>query len=427
MTNFTSAHPLGYRSRLRPLKTGTSTYAASAPPANQGSTKPTLKPPKSPYEVEIKPAGTEPPTKDGEIRLYKFTDDKDVDDPKNLQGMYSDNIVYPGNIDEAIKLFDDSRRVIFVNGMNNNGTHHRDSAWFLSYIQLCPVIGVFNKTDGGLKDFGQCLTDKLTIQGTAPIPGSPKIVFDAILKIEELISGKPLDRAEAMTRYLASNPATVALFKLLRSPAAKDVPIYAHSQGNIILSNALQAVEIVDGSKAIQGREVHSYGSPTIIWPGGLNHTNNAFTFDIIGMIDLIFRWDISKVGLPEAAPAMWPWAHNFCVYLLDDAAFAINKHRVGGWSLTLSMDEEGLAQDLVKMGLNEPRVTKIFKRLDDKHNSDSDDVARYYINAMKKSTTGDTVLKTMKSTLVPLLKKILSEGYTSDADQDCINYLNSL
>lgn len=397
MANFRSAHPLGYDSQISPLSDGTLVRAPSPRPGRGGHGKSPVAPSISPLQVLIRHSRTDPPTEDGEIRLYRFTDDKNVDDPKNLQGMYSDNIVYPGNIDEAKKLFDESRKIIYVNGMNNTGGDHRDSSWFLSYIQLCPVIGLFNKTDGGFTDLIQCLTDKLTIQAMAPIPGTPKMVFRALLKVEEALVGHPQDPATSMYRYLQSNPATASLFKLLRSPEGKDLPIYAHSQGNLILSNALQAIEIVDGSKAIKGREVHSYGSPTIVWPSGLNHYVNAFTFDPVAMLDFMFSWDISKVGVPDASPMAWPWAHNFCVYLLEDAAFAINRHRIGGWGMTFNMDEEGLAKDLIKMGQNEPRVTKIFKRLDNKHNSDSDDVARIYINGMRSTAANNSKLEAMK------------------------------
>jgi hypothetical protein len=61
---------------------------------------------------------------------------------------------------DASKFFSQSRKVIFINGMKNSGRVHAESALALSLVQMCPVIGLFNRSSGFLVDLWQCLMDK---------------------------------------------------------------------------------------------------------------------------------------------------------------------------------------------------------------------------------------------------------------------------
>ncbi len=89
------------------------------------------------------------------------------------------------------------------------------------------------------------------------------------------------------------------------------------------------------------------------------------------------FSFSISKLG------GVW-FSHGFKSYMTDDATFVVNRFRWGSLGLTASMDEKGLADALVQMGTNLPRVPRIFERLDAVHNSDVDDVAELYLEQVK-------------------------------------------
>jgi hypothetical protein len=65
----------------------------------------------------------------------------------------------------AKDYFDLQRRVIFINGMDNAPDAHARSALALSLVQMCTVIGVYNRTAGPIRDLAQCLGDKLQFDG----------------------------------------------------------------------------------------------------------------------------------------------------------------------------------------------------------------------------------------------------------------------
>ena len=181
---------------------------------------------------------------------------------------------------------------------------------------------------------------------------------------------------------LARNAAQVPLFDLLRKPENKHREFFAHSQGNLILSNALQAIAAVDGPAGLAGYKVHTFGSPAVNWPLGLRKFEHGFTFDYVAFFaGFDATWSISKVGLPGGIDM-----HGFLVYLKNDPAFVVNRYRVGGWGMTFNMDEDGLAEALIAMSGNTRRIAAIFARLDKKHNSDADDVAGLYVKRLRKS-----------------------------------------
>ena len=118
-------------------------------------------------------------------------------------------------------------------------------------------------------------------------------------------------RERVIRKELARNPAALAVFDLLRRPRWRRCDIFAHSQGNLILSNALQGIEAVDGRAAIAGRNVHSFGSPAVKWPKGLNHHEHGFTWDpVTWLAGIDASLSISKVGMPKGS--LNPITHSF-------------------------------------------------------------------------------------------------------------------
>src|SRR5262245_20632350 len=277
----------------------------------------------------------------------------------------------------ASSQFDRSRKVIFINGMLNKGTDHAESALALSWVQMCTVIGVYNQSVSGWVDFTQCIGDKNQFNGPLSFSAQNKVMLGTVL------GGKTAE--QAARRALERNPAQVAVFDLLRRPEHHHREIFAHSQGNLILSNALQAIAAVDGAAALDGYMVHTFGSPTVNWPMGITKYEHAFTWDPVAFLaGFDTTWTISKVGMPSGS--MNPITHAFLEYLKCDPAFFVNRFRWGGLGVTFNMDEDGLAKALAAMGTNMRRVKSIFEHLNKKHNSDADDVAVRYVKEIRKS-----------------------------------------
>ncbi len=323
---------------------------------------------------------------------------------------------------QAQNWFNQARRVIFVNGMANAPEDHAGSALGLSLLVGCPVIGVYNKSNGTLKDIAQCVTDKLQL---AKVQSSGKVGFEGwVLAVDALhkaarLTNPSLSRIDLVGSLIKNNAATHALYMLLVSGGvnAKGTPIYSHSQGNLITSNALTAVALALGSGAIAGIQVLSFGSPCRYWPPGINRKNHAFTLDPVSLLDLRIDMTSSKVGFEVS--------HGFTLYMQRDAEFVINGFRFGGMRMTLNMDEVGLASALIKMGPNAPRLRRIFERLRDAHQTDSDDVAMHYTERAPVSLLRS--VKQADAGLIQLLIKLLEDGPTFADEERAIAKLKAL
>jgi hypothetical protein len=357
----------------------------------------------------ITPSNGLPPKFDGQIQLYETPHKKWVS-----------------------QWYQPLKRVVYINGQVTTGERHMECARALSHLLMCPVIGVFNQTYGtsfygGTLDTLQSVGDKL--QFHEPLSGGPKRYFSRFLNRQETRTGRKPEPLPAMEKLLERNRATLATFRLLRSrEVTKSTPIFAHSQGNLILSNALTAISLVDGPMSVAGREIYSYGCPTVNWPAGIKQFDSAFTGDLIAMINPVPNFAISKVGLPTGEK---PWgfiSHDFMLYLKDDAQFVINRFRWGGWGITVSMDKDGLASALVQMGNNEPRVSAIFHRLETNHKSVAGDVSEAYVRKMMSNPSSAALLKSMRNTpLVPMLIRLMAEGRTTAKEKVAIDDLKNL
>ena len=310
--------------------------------------------------------------------------------------------------------FDAHRTVTFVNGMNNSAADHVESALALSLVQMCKVAGVYNASAGGFQDFLQCVGDKNQFDGPFSFSAATKVTLGSLFGARTTVA--------AAQRALSRNRAQVALFDHLRKDGNTRQEIFAHSQGNLILSNALQAIAAVGGPGALGGYRVHTYGSPAVNWPRGLAKLEHGFTWDPVTFLaGFDTSWTISKVGMPKGS--LNPITHSFLEYLKCDPAFVVNRFRVGGLRITWDMDEEGLAECLAAMGTNTPRVRAVFEHLDARHTSDADDVAVLYVREVRKSPGLTAAVKADKP-LVDLLVRIMDEGWTTDDEKAAMAFL---
>ena len=160
--------------------------------------------------------------------------------------------------------YNPAKPVIFVNGMQNSGELHRDNALALSLMVGAPVHGVYNKSTGFLSDVFQCVTDKLRLAGIqAESAGGQTDWYKTVESLYQLERKRNagLSKDDFVHGLLGSNEATKALYALLIGApnGLLGAPIYSHSQGNLIASNALTGVMLARGPAGAD-RAVHASG-----------------------------------------------------------------------------------------------------------------------------------------------------------------------
>ncbi|WP_425093583.1 hypothetical protein [Tropicimonas sp. S265A] len=321
--------------------------------------------------------------------------------------------------------------VIFVNGMLNSPQGHVDNAVALSALQMCKVIGVYNASRVGkwertlraashnvsviFEDLAQCLGDKITWD-------SHNLDRAAVSLNTWYQShfGSPQEAEKYVELWLERNRASLALFRLLRAGSGPQT-IFAHSQGNLITSNALTGLSLLDPS--CLGRiTVNSYASPSVFWPSGFKHNRYAYTLDPVPLLAGIgnsLKWSTSTIGGPSGIVS-----HGFANYIRDDATFIVNQFRVGMLGMTAHMDERGLARALFDMGSNLQRVRKVFARLSQTHQSDVDDVALLYVESIRNRQDLLVAVKNYRP-LKDILIRSLATGWTSNREKAAIKLIS--
>lgn len=182
-------------------------------------------------------------------------------------------------------------RIYFVNGIRVTGRDHAQTASYLSALIERPVWGIYNMTAGvrlgSVVDIAQCMLDytqnAVARLGSSQNMNKPALVPDH--KIPDFLS-----RLEQ--QYVVWNKATLSLFKELARHKGQRQMIVAHSQGNLITSNALFVLEDVFGSAGLRDIRVYSLASPAPAWPVGLSVANggggrqdNAFMNDMVALL----------------------------------------------------------------------------------------------------------------------------------------------
>lgn len=182
-------------------------------------------------------------------------------------------------------------RIFFVNGVRVLPRDHAVTASYLSLLLERPVWGVYNATAGlalgFLVDLGQCIFDYA--ENVVDKRGSRKNLNRAP-SIPE--AGIPAFLDSLERRYRVWNRATLSLFKELVRHRHEPRMIIAHSQGNLITSNALFVLEDALGAVGLQTIRVYSLASPSPAWPLGLRTVNggggrqdNAFMNDMVALL----------------------------------------------------------------------------------------------------------------------------------------------
>ena len=184
-----------------------------------------------------------------------------------------------------------SARIYYVNGIQTLPRTHAVTASYLSLLIERPVWGIYNATAGMrvgvVGDLLQCLLDYTQNAGARM---SSRSHFNKPSKVAEDKVPEFLDGLKK--KYIVWNKATLSLFKELVKNRHLRLMIIAHSQGNLITSNALFILEDVFGSAGLQKIRVYSLASPAPAWPLGLRRTfggggrqDNAFMNDLVSLL----------------------------------------------------------------------------------------------------------------------------------------------
>lgn len=176
-------------------------------------------------------------------------------------------------------------RIYFVNGIRVPPRSHAVTASLLSILTEHPIHGIYNKTNGAIIDLGQSALDYL--QNAGARPSSSRNLNRSVPDHEVE------DRLRKLLRSaIVWNKATLSLVKNIVQHRRKRQMIIAHSQGNLITSNALFVVEDLLGAAALRNIRVYSLASPAPAWPLGLRRINggggrqeNAFMNDLVMLL----------------------------------------------------------------------------------------------------------------------------------------------
>lgn len=259
MANLRSPRPLG----LNDKSEGPRRLLAQAP-KKIGSTKPIGE---SKANQDITFIGSIERLRDGDVRTYDVSE-------------YAAFFVTNKRMQKSVR----SKRmgnypVIFVNGMQGSPIKFRAQACAVAALSGGPVVGVYNGSGNSfllgdskgeaqvapdkpakvdiLIDLIECLTDKLQSTDWDQLSTwFKKKRGDSQDKIER-------DMVENLTRF---NRAAGSLFAELLKPGYENARIVAHSQGNIITCNAVNALAAVRGNKAIASLKIYAVASPVMFW-----------------------------------------------------------------------------------------------------------------------------------------------------------------
>ena len=249
------------------------------------------------------PAGPNtPPTADGQVKLYV---------PTRVLAAGPGVALRP-----SVRPGPPPDRLYYVNGIQTDPAGHAATAGVLADLAERPVVGVYNATGGHhpvgfAADVVQCfadyssivrhaVTERVGVVVSAPVnaarqlghavhrlfapdaPAPPQL--NLLVDVHRLIPEATRVRlVEArLGRY---NRATLSLYRELRGDLGRWQSVVAHSQGNLITSDALWAVVFSYGEAALDRVRVYSLASPAPAWPLGLTfrrkvyaHTNDAVT-----------------------------------------------------------------------------------------------------------------------------------------------------
>ena len=204
-------------------------------------------------------------------------------------------------------------RIYYVNGIQNDGRDHAQTATALSALTEHQIIGIYNATAGKgagiILDLLQCGADwidvflsKIAEWGNIGINFVINHLRDFVRDHLNMGRGDPVNMANAIRQKLSLkqrlaliegcvstyNKATASLFHQLNGHLGSSQIIIAHSQGNLITADALWSMVICHGEQSLDKMRVYSLASPAPAWPLGIRHRRKVYghTNDLVTLAD---------------------------------------------------------------------------------------------------------------------------------------------
>jgi hypothetical protein len=245
------------------------------------------KPPKEPALATVTKTGKDP-KEDGDINTY-------ITSPCQWTLL----IENAGKIEKRVASRGkrkSNQPVLYVNGIKGSEKKHRQQALMTSAFSGGPVEGVFNKSEGMPRDFDQCINDKRTSSEFMAVKGKIGGLVDSFADFVGL-GGKESIAQSWVEASISDNPATLALFRKLLTPGYSQATVVAHSQGNIIAANALNAVAALRGKEAIAKMRVVAVGSPVVFWSNVKNVHSFGFKNDAVALMSFTMGEQAAYAG----------------------------------------------------------------------------------------------------------------------------------
>ncbi len=195
--------------------------------------------------------------------------------------------------------------------------------------------------------------------------------------------------------------------------------------------------------KVYDGPEKEGHEEGDIAWlgsgPGGFSPLGRLAIEACKALLLVVIRSATESRGAPQATLSGWDGFRDTWLraaldlsqsrdFAFDFIARFATSLRAGSGMATFSMDEEGLADALIEeVGTDMKKAFEVFSRLDEHHQTDVDDVAELYVDAVRRQ--GGPLLLALRShaTLVDLLIRSMDEGWTSAGEKSCIEFLEGL
>ena len=204
-------------------------------------------------------------------------------------------------------------RIYYVNGIQNDGRDHAQTATALSALTEHQIIGIYNATAGKgagiILDLLQCGADwtdvflsKIAEWGNIGVNFVVNHLLDFLRQNLGMGKGDPVNMANAIRQKVpfkqrlalieacvsTYNKATASLFHQLDKHLGSKQIIIAHSQGNLIAADALWSMVICHGEESLADMRVYSLASPAPAWPLGIRHRRKVYghTNDLVTLAD---------------------------------------------------------------------------------------------------------------------------------------------
>ncbi len=211
--------------------------------------------------------------------------------------------------------------IYYINGIQTSGAGHGKTLQFLSELTEREVNGVYNRSAGVKKihgwagDFLQCFDDWESTVRHKLAEKANGLINSAINRGAEVIKkaigkNKPFDPVNVAgiirkavpedariwlvkQRLKGYNLATASLFSELEFYYGQPIHLVAHSQGNIIVCDALWAMVVAFGEESLTNLRVYSLASPSPAWPLGIRHRRKVYghTNDPVPMLADPHNW----------------------------------------------------------------------------------------------------------------------------------------